>query len=173
MRHVDLIISFLSKRKWKIRGQHFLIDERPAKKISQLTSLFSINTIVEVGAGLGFITEKLLKLRKFVIAVEIERELCAILRRKVEEYENLSIICGDILKIRFPKSSLIVGAPPYYLSTELIIKSIVSNVRGIILILQKEFSDKLVSKPGERNYSYLSCFINAFGEVSIISNVNK
>ena len=118
----------ISKKKTKQRkklGQIFLKDENTLKKIVSLIAEKETDFILEIGAGSGALTEKLLKLDKPVLAVEIDLNWATVLKKKFENHKNFTLIVGDILKLNFKeilpihKKTCLVGNLPYQISTPL------------------------------------------------------
>jgi len=163
----------LLKRKRKL-GQHFLIDKGVVLEIYHEIEKINKNIIViEIGAGYGTITKQICKLDNLVIAIEIDRELCRVLKSKLRHQENVDIVCTDALKVKFPESSIIVGAPPYSITTDLLTKCIIHNVKAAILVLQREVCEKITRKGKKGKFSYLPRFISTFAEISLGREVKR
>ncbi|GAH90734.1 unnamed protein product, partial [marine sediment metagenome] len=109
-------------------GQNFLIDPGIVNRIIKALKLDKKDTVLEIGAGTGVLTEKLIPLVKKVIAIEIDEKLCQILEKEVGEYPNLKIICADVTQTslldRFHQQEKvkIVGNLPYYLASPLLLE---------------------------------------------------
>ena len=165
--------GIFSKRKKKL-GQHFLIDDRVVLEVyHELEKLDKNSIIIETGAGCGAITQQICKLNSFIVAIEIDREFCRILKSKLREQENVDVICADVLKIKFPENSIIVGAPPYNITTSLLTKCIIHNIKSAVLVLQKEVCEKITQRGRKGKFSYLSRFISTFAEVKLGRKVEK
>jgi len=130
------------------------------------------NLIVEIGPGLGDLTEKLLKKRR-VRAFEIDKELCEILRNK---FPNLNLKCGDVLE--FWQDSLVnekydlVANLPYYIATNIILKALKDkNAKNILVLIQKEVAEKFSAKVGDKNYSSLSILANSVAKVKKLFDI--
>ena len=163
----------LFKRKKKL-GQHFLIDGEVILEIYRELEKINRNTIViETGAGYGTITQQICKLSNLIIAVEIDRELCRILKSRLRDQENVDIVCTDVLRVKFPKDSIIVGAPPYSITTDLLTKCIIHNVKAAILVLQREVCEKITCRGKKGKFSYLPRFISSFAEISLGREVRR
>jgi len=131
------------------------------------------NLVVEIGPGLGDLTEKLLEKRR-VLAYEIDKELCEILKQK---FPNLNLKCGDVLEY-WQKGSLaeedydLIANLPYYVATNIILKALKDpNCKNIQVLIQKEVADKFSAKPGEKNYGSLAILANQVAEVKKLFDI--
>ena len=157
-------------------GQHFLVDPNILNKVVRTAQVGKEDVVLEVGPGLGQMTLSLARQAKKVIAVEVDERLMAILKQKVEDYPNVEVIKGDILKMdfkRFFKKEAhpikVVANLPYQISTPLLFRFIESTeiFSTLTLMLQKEVAERMVASPGRKEYGPLSIFIQAFSDVSI------
>jgi 16S rRNA (adenine1518-N6/adenine1519-N6)-dimethyltransferase len=132
-------------------GQNFLINDLALDKIIYTTNLKNKN-ILEIGTGTGIITKKLLELGKSVTTIEIDKKLVNLVKKEFSKSMlcgKLNIINGDILKLDLKKIveenniDVIVSAPPYYISTPLIYAIITLPVKEAVLLMQKDFLDKI------------------------------
>ncbi len=124
------------------------------------------NLVIEIGPGLGDLTEKLLEKRR-VTAIEIDKDLCEILKKK---FPNLDLICEDVLNIW--QDSLanedydLIANLPYYIATNIILKALKDkNAKNILVLIQKEVADKFLAKPGDRNYGSLAILAQGVAKV--------
>ena len=163
-------------RPTKKLGQNFLIDKNIQKKMVEAINLEEEDTILEIGPGLGSLTEDLCKFTKKVIAVEKDKKLYEFLLEN-KALTNLELIHGDILKYNINDKSKIkiVGNLPYYISSPILIGLIKKRdfIKTIFITVQKEFADRLVAKPGNKIYGSISCFVQFYGEVTILFNIKK
>ena len=127
------------------------------------------NLIVEIGPGLGDLTEKLLQ-KNSLVAYEIDEDLCKILKDK---FNNLELICGDVLdswqtgRLREEKYNLIANLP-YYVATNIILKALNDeNCENILVLIQKEVAEKFSAKAGDKNFSSLAIIAGSVAEVEI------
>lgn len=141
-------------------GQHHLVDSRVVQHLVDRLRLSSSDTVVEIGAGLGALTEPLAQHAGRVIAVDVDQKICALLRERLARQSNVTVVCGDILE--FPwnayAGSVVVGAIPYHITSPIIV-SLCDNRRAIReawLILQAEVAERLTAKPGTKAYGRLS-----------------
>ena len=160
------------KKKW---GQNFLVDPNICKKIVSSVNTKNINEILEIGPGTGAITDLLSKKIKKLTVVEIDSNLCKILKDK--KIDNLEIINQDILKtnLDFFKYKVIVGNLPYYITTPIIFKFFNSKMpwKEIYFLMQKEVGDRIVAKHGTKLYGRLTIMIQVFSEVERLFNVSS
>ena len=141
-------------------GQHHLVDAPLARRLIEHIHLSPNETVVEIGAGLGALTELLAAQAGRVIAVELDRKICELLRVRLSACSNVSVLCEDILTFSWAahQRSVVVGAIPYHITSP-IIASLSDNRRAIReawLILQAEVADRLTAKPGTKAYGRLS-----------------
>jgi len=160
-------------------GQNFLKDEAILYKIIESIP-HSDRVTVEIGSGLGDLTQKLLEQKKRVIAFEVDRDLCNILEKKFrKEIENktLELNCGDVLK-EWEGENLIqedynlVANLPYYIATNIILKALADKYcKSITVMVQKEVALKFVAKSKDRNFSALSILANLICKTKILFDV--
>ncbi len=152
-------------------GQHFLIDEKVLKLISSYVN--EDDTILEIGAGYGNLTKYLLKAKK-VYAIEIDRNLFYKLKRI--KSRKLIPILGDILNFEIPRDvNKIVGNIPYKISSKITEKVLrfLKKDQIAVLMYQKEFAERLVANPCERNYSRITILAKYLSKPKIIAYVPK
>ena len=130
------------------------------------------NLVVEIGPGLGDLTEKLLEKRR-VKAYEIDTDLCKILK---EKFPNLELICGDVLE--YWQTSLadeeydLIANLPYYIATNIILRALKDkNAKNILVLIQKEVAEKFAAQPGEKIYSSLAILAQSVAKVKKIVDV--
>jgi len=165
----------------KYLGQHFLIDKNIQKKIILNCQLSSEDIILEIGPGLGALTEEICKHVKFVYAVEKDKIFCELLKNRLNSFQNFKIINSDILQFDFSslgflKEKLkVIGNIPYYISTP-ILTHLIKNYKYINIIyvtLQKELSQRIMAKSGDKEYSSLSIFIHSYAKPEILFTIKK
>lgn len=155
----------------KYSDQHFLLDEKVLEREVESTKINENDTVLEIGAGIGNLTEKLVKKAKKVIAIEREEQFCKILLEK--NFPNLTVIQGDVLRARFPKFNKIVSNLPYGISSPITFKILEYEWDLAVLTYQKEFAERFVAKPGDSNYSRLSVAVQYYSEPEILKIVPK
>jgi len=164
-------------RKYRIKGgvfdQHFLIDVVYLDRIVAAAELTSEDTVLEIGAGIGNLTERLARKAKKVLAIELDPALVAVLHDRFDSVENIEIIPGDVLKLDFPEFDKVVSNLPYSISSEITFKLLHKNFKTGILMYQYEFAKRMVSPPNCKDYSRLTVDTSYFAEASILMKVPK
>jgi len=162
-------------------GQNFLKDETIKLKIIQ--SMPNDNKdIVEIGPGLGDLTQKLLDSKKSVSAFEIDLELCGFLKDKFKDELSsgeLTLVCSDVLK-RWEGSSLLsqkyhlIANLPYYIATKIILKALEDNKCDTILVMvQKEVALKFAAKSKDKQFGSLAILANSIADVEVMFDVSR
>lgn len=157
-------------------AQHFLFDEKILNKIVDAAEVCRRDVVLEIGAGTGSLTQKLLLRARKVIAVELDQRLAAELKRKFKVYRNLEIIQNDILQIpnsRFPIPFKVVGNIPYYISGKILRKFTENKNRPklLVLLVQKEVAERICAQAGKM--SILAVAIQTFGQPEIVDYVPR
>jgi len=161
-------------------GQSFLIDINVINRIVHAANISQEDIVVEIGAGIGVLTENIAKKAKRVIAVEIDRNLVEVLKDKLGVYDNVEVHCGDILKFDFNSISethsskiKIIGNVPYNISSPLIFRllSFRPVISDFMLMLQKEIVQRLVSVPDNKIYGVPSVILQMFATAEKIFDV--
>lgn len=146
-------------------GQNFLIDENVIDTIANASEISSDDLIIEIGPGLGTLTDKLLQKAGKVIAIELDERMIAILEDRFFMYDNFEVINEDVLKVDLNrlikenkeqfglKQTKIVANLPYYITTPIIMKLLEErlDIESITVMIQKEVADRLTAIPGEKN----------------------
>lgn len=160
-------------------GQNFLHDLSIVKKIIQSAHLAAKEVVLEIGPGKGIMTQELAPFCQKVIAIEIDRDLVELLKKKFKNTSNVEIIQGDILKINIPElvkhcpAYKVIANLPYYI-TSAIIRLFLENSAPpaeMILMVQKEVARRIVAKPG--NMSLLSVSVQYYAEPEILFEVSR
>lgn len=136
-------------------GQSFVVDEELIERMMNYAKVCDKDKVLDIGAGLGFLTEGLAKKAERVFAIEIDPRLLKILRERLASYKNVSIIEGDLRKVRLPPIDKVVSNPPYSISSDLFLRRLL-DYRLSVLTLQREFVEKLMAEPGSPNYGRVS-----------------
>lgn len=168
-------------------GQHWLKSEKVLDKIIIAAEIGRSDRILEIGAGTGILTSRLLEVSDAVISVEIDRHLCQKLLNKFGDSENFLLLQGDFLKLNitellqhppFQHPNKIVANIPYNI-TGLILAKIfgtierptATNYESVVLLIQKEVGDRLVAKPGTKAYSGLSVRMQYLAHCELVCDV--
>ncbi len=135
-------------------GQNFVVDRAVLEREVAYAALKQSDTVLEIGSGVGTLTELLVESAGKVYAVEMDVQMIEIL--KVRLRDRAEIIEGDFLKVELPEFDKTISNIPYSISSPLTFHLLSHGFKTAILTYQKEFADRMVAKPGERNYSRLS-----------------
>ncbi|MEM2321155.1 MAG: 16S rRNA (adenine(1518)-N(6)/adenine(1519)-N(6))-dimethyltransferase RsmA [Candidatus Bathyarchaeia archaeon] len=155
-------------------SQNFLVDEAILDKLISYASVDESDTVLEIGAGLGFLTERLANVAGQVIAVEIDLSLVRILTRRLNSYRNLVILRGDILKMEsLPYFNKVVSIPPYSISSPLIFWLLKRKFDCAVLTFQEEFGRRLVAQPGTKDYGRLTVAVYYYAEADLLDFIPK
>ena len=168
----------------KSLGQNFLIDGNVVRKIVREAGITKEDYVLEIGPGMGTLTEELALNAKKVVAVELDRKLLPILDETLGAYDNVEIIYGDILEIDIKKliDEKLGGGPvklvanlPYYVTTPIIGKLLEEdlNLESINVMVQKEVADRMAAGLGSKTYGSLSVFVNFYTNPKVVVKVPK
>lgn len=169
----------------KSLGQNFLIDTNILRRIVDFAELTEESAAIEIGPGIGALTEQLARRSKKVIAFEIDQRLLPILQETLAPYPNTTIIHHDVLKadvrqaiddkLTNIKDIMVVANLPYYVTTPIIMKLLEEQlpIRGIVCMLQKEVADRISARPGTKDYGSLSIAIQYYTEAETVMIVPK
>ena len=165
-------------------GQNFIIDSNIINKIIEAAQIDKDTAVLEIGPGVGTLTQRLAQKSKKVVSVEIDSHLIPVLNHTLSEFNNVKIINKDILKIdikdlisdEFPDADVkIVANLPYYITTPIIMNLLEEqlNIKSITVMIQKEVALRMVAKPGTKDYGALSIAVQYFTKPEIVFNVSK
>ena len=163
-------------------GQNFLIDTHVLDKIIAAANITKDDLVLEVGPGIGTMTQYLCEHARQVVAVEIDKNLIPILNDTLSEYDNVKVINADILKVDINKIAQeenggrpikVVANLPYYITTPIIMGLFESHVpiENITVMVQKEVADRMQVGPGTKDYGALSLAVQYYAEPYIVANV--
>mgnify|MGYP000318302077 CR=1 FL=1 len=155
----------------KFKGQHFLLDEDVLRREVEYAHISGRDVVLEIGAGIGNLTEKLVSKARMVIAVEKDPRLCALLKER--GWKNLQLIEGDVLKVRFPKFDKVVSNLPYGISSPITFKLLDYSWKTSVLTYQKEFAQRIVAEPGTRDYSRLTVGVQRFCDAELLEVIPR
>lgn len=163
-------------------GQNFLIDEHVLNKIIAAAELTEDDYVIEIGPGIGTMTERMTPECRHVTAIEIDKELIPILSETLSGFDNVDIINEDVLKVDLNKLIAerndnkpvkVVANLPYYITTP-IIMSLLENkipIDTITVMVQKEVADRMMVGPGTKDYGALSLAVQYYAKPYIVANV--
>ncbi|WP_026574042.1 16S rRNA (adenine(1518)-N(6)/adenine(1519)-N(6))-dimethyltransferase RsmA [Bacillus sp. UNC438CL73TsuS30] len=169
----------------KSLGQNFLIDTNILRKIVEFANITEDTGTIEIGPGIGALTEQLARRSKKVVAFEIDQRLLPILKDTLDPYSNVKVIHQDVLKADVKEvikdefqtidDLMVVANLPYYVTTPIIMKILEEHlpIRGIVVMLQKEVADRISASPGTKDYGSLSIAVQYYTEAETVMIVPK
>jgi 16S rRNA (adenine1518-N6/adenine1519-N6)-dimethyltransferase len=169
-KHLLRLYGFFPKKRL---GQHFTVNSDMLQRLVSHASLTEDDVVLEVGAGLGFLTQLLSSKCKKVIAIEVDPKIVGILRKQLHSLQNVDLIEGDILKVSLPPFNKVVSAPPYSLSSPLLFRLLERKFDWAVLILQKEFAERLAASVGSKDYGRLTVTIYYRADVELLDYVPR
>ena len=161
-------------------GQNFLIDDHVIEKILRAADIGKEDTVLEVGPGIGTLTQYLAEAAGKVYAVEIDKNLLPILNETLADYDNVTVINDDILKVDIGAlakeaggSLKVVANLPYYITTPIIMGLLENHIpaKSITVMVQKEVAQRMQAGPGSKDYGALSLAVQYYAEAYIAANV--
>ncbi len=163
-------------------GQNFLIDTHVLDKIMDAASVTNEDFVLEIGPGIGTLTQYLCENAGEVLAVEIDSSLIPILNETLKDYENITLLNQDILKVDIGKIAAeknlgrpikVVANLPYYITTPVIMSLFESHVPidSITVMVQKEVAERMQASPGTKDYGALSLAVQYYAKPQIVANV--
>jgi 16S rRNA (adenine1518-N6/adenine1519-N6)-dimethyltransferase len=157
----------------KLLGQNFMVEPAFYPKLANYAELNSSDIVLDVGAGFGFLSKFLANKCCSVVAVEKDPQIALVLRQQTNTFDNITVVEGDVLKTVLPIFNKVIAAPPYYLSSKLVPFLLDYAVDCVVLIVQKEFADRLVAKVGSEDYSWLTVIVYQKAHVELLDLVPK
>lgn len=165
-------------------GQNFLIDGNTVNNIVKNAGITKEDTVLEIGPGIGTMTQVLCEHAKNVIAVEIDKRLIDVLTFTLKDYDNVTVINSDILKCNIEElcekyshdgKLKVVANLPYYITTPIIMELLEKNnnsvIESITVMIQKEVAERLGAEPGNKDYGAITLSINYYSDANIVMNV--
>lgn len=162
----QLMIDHRFRPKKKL-AQHFIISEELIERMLKEADLKPNDTVLEIGPGVGFLTQFLLE-KSEVIGVELDEEMNEVLEKRFSKNKNFKLLKGNFLETKTPKFNKIVSFPPYHISRDIMVKLFGEKFDVALLVFQREFCEKLLAEPGFKEYSYLSVLSDYLYEKEIL-----
>lgn len=178
-------IAVLQKYHFNIQkkyGQNFLIDVNVLDRIVSAAKITEEDCVLEIGPGIGTMTQYLAEAAREVVAVEIDKQLIPILQDTLSGYDNVTVINGDILKVDINRlveernggrPVKVVANLPYYITTPIVMELFESRVplESVTIMVQKEVADRMQVGPGTKEYGALSLAVQYYAKPEIVANV--
>lgn len=172
--------SFAFQKKF---GQNFLIDSNVLENIVEAAEITKDDFVLEIGPGIGTMTQYLCEAARQVVAVEIDKMLIPILEDTLSEYNNVEVMNQDVLKVDIKclaeeknqgKPIKVVANLPYYITTPIIMGLFESGVpiESITIMVQKEVADRMQTGPGSKEYGALSLAVQYYAQAKVMLNVS-
>ena len=163
-------------------GQNFLIDGHVIEKIIRAAEITKDDVVLEIGPGIGTMTQYLAERAGSVVAVEIDKALLPILEETLQDYDNVTVINDDILKVDINRlveeknggrPVKVVANLPYYITTPIIMGLFENHIpaTSITVMVQKEVAERMQAGPGGKDYGALSLAVQYYAEPYIVANV--
>lgn len=176
-------MSLLEKTKFLLRryrifpnrllGQNFMVDSSILRSMVDYASLAESDSVLDIGAGLGFLTRLLANECGGVLAVESDARLAKGLREELRDLPKVKIVEGDVFKVHIPKFNKIVSIPPYNISSPLLLWLFRQKIDCAVLVLQKEFANRLVAIAKSEDYGWLAVVAYYYVDVEVLDDVPK
>ena len=165
-------------------GQNFVVNSEIITKMVNESGIKKSSSVLEIGTGIGTLTEELAKIAKKVVTIEIDKTLVPLAKENLKNFNNISLINDDFLKLDLndlwanfftEKDVFICANLPYYITSPIIFKILESgvNFKSITVMVQKELAEKICKAPGTRRSSPISYSINYFCETNYLFTVSR
>jgi len=154
-------------------GQNFLVDVEILHKMISYAQIAGDEVVLEIGAGLGYLTQLLSERCRQVIAVEADPRLAEILRKRLSNKRNVTIVQSDILELAPTPFNKVVSTPPYSISSPLLFWLLDKGFECAVLTFQREFADRLVAQTNSRDYSRLTVTTSYRADVELLDCVSR
>ena len=165
-------------------GQNFLVDANVLRAIVEAAEIGKDDLVLEIGPGLGALTEQLLDTAWKVIAVEVDPMLIPILQENLKDHDNLVLIHDDILKVDLDallekegggRKAKVVANLPYYITTPIVMELLEKqrNIESITVMVQKEVAQRMQEGPGSKSYGALSLAVRYYAKAEMMMTVSK
>ena len=175
------ILNAFQLRASKRLGQNFLVDVGVVRGTVEAAELSPADTVLEIGPGIGTLTQGLAETGARIVAVELDKKLPAVLAETLKGYDNVTIVPGDILKLNIPE---ILGLKegelfkvaanlPYYITTPIIMTLLEQRlpIERLVAMVQKEVAVRMTARPGSKDYGALSVAVQYFTEPRMVMDV--
>lgn len=171
VQEIKTILESMGKRPSKRLGQHFLIDERVIERQVGLADLKPGETVLEIGPGMGNLTEAILSTGAGVVAVEADAAFCRFLERRFGR--RIALVNADAVNAFLPEFDKVVANLPYQISSPITFRLLNQGFATAVLMVQREFAERMVAGPGTKDYGRLSVGVHYRAQCEIAFNVPK
>ncbi len=165
-------------------GQNFLIDGNIVRRIVKAADVSKDDVVLEIGPGIGTLTEELLINAKKVISIEIDNRLIPILEENFKDYDNFVLIHDDAMKADFSAiiseyanndKIKVIANLPYYITTPIMERLLTENlpIKSCTFMVQKEVAERIIAKPSSKEYGSLTLFVSCFADAEIVIKAPK
>lgn len=154
-------------------SQHFTVDPSIFQLMAEYAALTSDDVVLDIGAGFGFLTRFLAGKCRAVLAVELDSRVANVLRTLLKDLPNVVVIEGDVLKVQLPSFNKVVAIPPYGISSHLIQWLFDKPICCAVLVLQKEFAQRLAAPIGSESYGWLTVLTYYYLDVELLDEVPR
>ena len=172
------ILKAFNLRPSKRLGQNFLIDAAVVRAIVKAADVMLGSRVLEIGPGIGTLTQGLAEAGAQVTAVELDKKLPAVLAETLKGYDNVRLVHGDILKVNIPtimgnEPFTVVANLPYYITTPIIMALLEKHlpITSLVTMVQKEVAQRMVARPGSKIYGSLSVAVQYYTQPTIVLDV--
>ena len=178
-------MSIIKENEFRLKkkfGQNFLIDSNILDKIVDASNVCEKDLVIEIGPGIGALSERLVKRCDHLILIEIDDTLIPILEENFSEFDNVTIIHKDVLKVDIDKlisnyeydKVRVVANLPYYITTPIVMKLLeeCKKIDSITIMVQKEVAQRFIAKAGSKEYGAISLAVDYYTESKIALNVS-
>ncbi|MEO1338683.1 MAG: 16S rRNA (adenine(1518)-N(6)/adenine(1519)-N(6))-dimethyltransferase RsmA, partial [Myxococcota bacterium] len=170
--HVRTLVERYQLRAQKRLGQNFLINDHVLDRIADLAALENPSGFIEIGPGPGTLTRRIAQRGRPMAAIEKDQAWSEVLKQELADFDNLSIVDGDALKVDLPRClpdatrPAVIGNIPYNISSPLLVRLIEqrANLGPVTLLMQREVVDRLLAGPGSKTYGRLSILLRLYAE---------
>ena len=173
LENIKSLLQFYQVRPNKNLGQNFMVEPSVFQRLSDYAFLDKNDVVLEIGSGLGFLTFFLANKSSQVLAVEVDNKLAVALTERVSGLSNVKVLKGNIFKLKIPSFTKIVSIPPYQISSHLLTWLFEQKFEVAVLILQKEFANKLVTSIGSKNYGWLTVLTYYYAKCELLDKISK
>lgn len=174
------LVSLLRERGIRLRkrlGQHYLVDPNTCRKLVGLCELSPEDTVIEIGPGLGALTDLLAARCKQVIAVEVDRGVSEVLRQRMAHLSNIEVRCQDMLEFPWAdhRGCQVVGAIPYHITSPILVDLCdhAHDIAGAWLGMQQEVARRLAAQPGSKTYGRLTILMQYRFSVTMLAQIPR